>query len=253
VSEVTHFFEDSMCFHEPQRRYMVSYWDADYRTDGPRDAEGRLQLPTLKKLYSMLDKEDSFEATLIGRVRRDLMAKLFMLRKERVERDYFDLFVPPIPGDEPAPLSIGSITSWSYDSMLAALTDEELEELSVGTPDALREELRKAIYRVIETLTMLLIGAWFGETKLVFTGVQIVDDWMAEAQEGMAEFSLPKRFSEELIRRHRYRAQTLNRETGTVVDPRGALEKMIWEPLDQPYTLDDFERMYVLADESNGW
>lgn len=253
MNEVTHFFEDGMCLHEPQHRYMISYWEASYRTDGPRDAEGRLQLPALKKLYVMLDQRDSFEAAFVGRVRRDLMAKLSLLRKENVEHDYFDLFIPPIPGDDPAPLSIGSIGSWSYDPTLGALTKDELYELSVGNFETLRVELSKATYRAIETLTMLLIGAWFGEMKLVTTGVEIVDDWMADAQEGMAEFAIPKRFGEELIRRHRYRAKTLNRATGTVADPRGALERMLWEPLDRPYTIEDFERMYVLADESNGW
>lgn len=249
---MTRFFEDGMCLHEPQRRYMSSYWDADYRTDGLRDAEGRLKLTTLAELYEKLERSnESFDGPFIGRLRRDLRAKLSILRGQRIDRDIFDLFIPPAPDASSA--SIGDLTAWSYDRMLDALTDDELDDLGVGSADAFREELRHAAYRSIETLTMILIGSWFGETKPVVTEVPTVDAWMAEAQEGVTEFSIPKRHSEELIRRQRYRNQTLNRETGTVRDPRGALARMVDEPLDRAYTLDDFERMYELAMESNGW
>lgn len=98
----------------------------------------------------------------------------------------------------------------------------------------------------IPTFRWLLEAAWLREPLTVVTGLSTLDDWFAEAVDGVQEFSLAQSKARELLRRRRTIAKwirpmtTMRTDTDRAV--RLANNRVATVPLDQTMSIGDIQR-----------
>jgi len=203
-------------FLEHSESQMVkSLFLEEWRSDEPTlyDDENNLTPRFLSDALSTLPDRDSesFSDYYIDDFNRRLQTLIKAGPGRSMNRDLFELYMPTLPklnfermpkhpADERRLDPFALTFSTSSDPIDREL-NKAIKQISVLKDSHERESRIRRLYAFTETVENLLGAAWRGRRYEIITGLPKLDDWLAEVQTALGEFTLPNGVADELINR----------------------------------------------------